>query len=159
MRLSGEVEQPTTAALRVLCLGNELIADDAFGHLVAGELQRRSPRLSVVEASTSGFDLLDYLFDARRLVVIDTIQTGRAEPGTVHLFQEQDLESAPCASPHCTGLFEALALGRQLKLAVPEEVVLIAVEAADLTTLGGPVHPAVRAALREVVALVERLAT
>ncbi len=144
------------AAVRVLCLGNELLADDAFGPLVAAQL-RRNPELEVVEASTSGFDLLDFLLDARRLVVIDAIQTGRAEPGTVHLFQEQDLESAPGASPHYTGLFEALALGRALRLAVPEDVILIAVEAADLTTVGGPVHPAVSAALREVTGLVENI--
>ena len=90
---------------------------------------------------------------------LGTIRTGRAQPGTVYLFQERDFESAPGVSGHCTGLFEALALGRYLQLAVPDEVVLIDVEAADLTTVGGPVHPAVRAALREVVELVVRLAT
>ncbi len=145
------------ASVRVLCLGNELVADDAFGPLAAGELRRQFPEVEVVESPLSGFYLLDHLLDVGKLVVIDTILTGRAEPGTVHVFSENDVACPPGGSPHYTGIFEALALGRGLELAVPDEVVLIAVEAADLTVVGGPIHPVVRTALPEVVELVEEI--
>ncbi len=144
--------------VRLLCLGNDLMADDAVGHLAAHELRRFvSDEVEVVESSLTGLDLLDLILDARRLVVIDAIVTERAEPGTVHFLTEDDVESAHGASPHYTGLFEALTLGRGLHLAVADEVVLVAVEAADVTTVGGAVDPAVQAALPEVLRLVKKI--
>ena len=107
--------------------------------------------------SLSGFYLLDVLSRQGRLVVIDTIMTGRAAPGTVYILSEEDVASPPGGSPHYTGLFEALTLLRGLDLPAPAEVVLVAVEAADLTTVGGPVHPAVEAALPQVVGRVEEI--
>jgi hypothetical protein len=42
-------------------------------------------------------------------------------------------------------------------LPVPRELVIIAVEAHDCTTVGGPMHPAVEGALGRVTSLVEGL--
>ena len=47
--------------IRILCLGNELLADDAFGLVAAEELRRRFPQLDVVFTTDSGFHLIDYL--------------------------------------------------------------------------------------------------
>jgi hydrogenase maturation protease len=139
---------------RVLCLGNVLLADDAFGIVVAEQLRRLRPDLEVCESSTSGFDLLDYALGARRLLVIDTVQSGAVAPGTVSVFRGEDVETAPGGSPHYIGLFEALRLGHALKLDVPEEVTIIAVEPADCLTVGGEMHPSVRAAVSEVLRIV-----
>src|SRR5208283_5509171 len=49
------------APIRILCLGNELLADDAFGSAVAEELRRRFPTMDVVFTTDSGFHLLDNL--------------------------------------------------------------------------------------------------
>jgi hydrogenase maturation protease len=57
---------------RVLCLGNTLLADDAFGIVIAEHLRRTRPDIEVCESSTSGFDLLDYTLGASRLLVVDT---------------------------------------------------------------------------------------
>ena len=46
---------------RILCLGNELLADDAFGLVAAEELRRRFPQMDVVFTTDSGFHLLDNL--------------------------------------------------------------------------------------------------
>jgi hypothetical protein len=48
-------------------------------------------------------------------------------------------------------------LARKLLLPVPEEVVILAVEVADTTTLGGPMHPAVQAAVSVVVDAVREI--
>ena len=47
--------------IRILCLGNELLADDAFGLAAAEELRRRFPQMDVVFTTDSGFHLIDYL--------------------------------------------------------------------------------------------------
>lgn len=143
-------------SIRILCLGNEILADDAFGMAVAAQIRQVSP-VEVVESSLSGFNLLDYIQDVSCLIVIDTVQTGTAEPGTVFVFCEEDLESVPGGSPHYIGLFEALRLARKLQQNVPGEVVILAVEAADCWTLGGPMHPAVQAAVPVVVNMVQQI--
>lgn len=136
------------ASARVLCLGNELLADDALGSVVAEHLRRLTlPGVDVVDTSVTGFHLLDHILNVRRLLVIDTILTGTADPGTVFLLREEDVRAVPGGSPHYIGLFEALAVGRKLGLAVPEEVAIIAVEAADCCTVGGRMHPSVLAAV------------
>jgi hydrogenase maturation protease len=143
---------------RLLGLGNEILADDAFGILAAREIERLAlPGLEVVTSAESGLSLLDHVQDVERLIVIDTIQTGRAEPGTIHVVHEQDAAGAPGGSPHFIGLFETLALGRALGLRVPADVTILAVEAADCLTLGGAMHAAVSAALPRAVELVKDL--
>jgi len=140
---------------RVLCLGNDLLADDAFAFLVASQVGRFVP--DVVATPESGLALLDHLEDAHRLVVVDTVMTGRDEPGALHVWREEDVHAAPGPAPHYLGLLEVLALGRRLGLSMPGEVVLVAVEAADCFTLGGPMHPKVRAAVPRAADLIRSL--
>ena len=52
-----------------------------------------------------------------------------------------------------------LDLARALALCAPEEGVLVAVEAGDLVTVGGPLTEDVRGAVDRVVAVVEDLVT
>ncbi len=143
---------------RVLCLGNSLLADDAFGFAVAERLRQSRPDLEICESSTSGFDLLDFTLGTRSLIVIDTVQGGVLSPGTVSVLREADVRTTPGGSPHYVGLFEALRLGKALKLEVPTEVVIIAVEPADCLTVGGEMHPAVLGAIGDVLARVDQLA-
>jgi hydrogenase maturation protease len=144
-----------SGVVRLLGLGNEILADDAFGILVAHEVERRfQGRIEVAYSSAAGFDLMDHLLGARRLLVVDTIVTGRAKPGAISVFTADRVQPAPGGSPHFLGLFEVLAVGRKLGLDVPKETIVIAVEASDSTTVGGPIHPDVQSAIPEVVELV-----
>ena len=141
--------------LRILCLGNELLADDSFGHVVADHLHRyATPEIEVVSTPEAGFHLLDYILNTRRLVVVDSVQTGKAPVGTVYVFRDKDLQIASGSSPHYVGLYESVLLARSLGLAVAGEIVIVAVEIADSTTLGAEMHSALRAAIPEVVQIV-----
>jgi Ni,Fe-hydrogenase maturation factor len=57
----------------------------------------------------------------------------------------------PGVSSHSLGIFEVLAVARRLGLPVPAECVILAVEAADCTTVGGSMHPDVAAAIPVVL--------
>lgn len=144
--------------IRVLCLGNELLADDAFGFAVAEELRRRFPQMDVVFTTDSGFHLIDYLAGTELLVVVDSIQTGQVSPGTLYVTRSSDMKSTFGPSPHYVGLLETLQLARKLLLNVPAEVIILAVEAADCLTLGGKMHDAVRSAIEMVADLVAEVA-
>lgn len=141
--------------MRVLCLGNDLLADDSVGSVVAQQIRQSAPaEVAVLSTPETGFHLLDYVLDTRRLVVIDTVLTGTAPAGTIYVIRDSELKAVPGGSPHYVGLSEVLALARQLGLPVAEEVIVLAVEAADCSTLGGEMHPAVRAALPALVNMV-----
>ena len=143
--------------VRLLGLGNEILADDAFGILVAREVERRfEGRLDVAFSSASGFHLMDHLLGMPRLVVVDTVMTGASKPGTIRVFSEKDVPAVYVGSAHCAGIFDVLAVARELHLPAPEEAVFIGVEASDCTTVGGPIHPDVEAAIPKVLDLVER---
>jgi hydrogenase maturation protease len=159
----------------VLCLGNDLIADDALGVVAARRLcdrlavlgaalpgapsfdpaattwtfdHPRSGAVEVVETALTGMYLLEAVVGASRLIVVDSVVTGSAEPGTVDVLGEEDFAGAPAGgSPHYIGLFEALDLARGLGLDVPDEVVIVAVEAGDYFTVGGEMTAAVGAAV------------
>jgi hydrogenase maturation protease len=143
---------------RILCLGNELLADDAFGSVAAEELRRRFPQMDVVFTSDSGFHLLDYLAEIQLLVVVDSIQTGTVPPGTLYILRSSDMKSSFGPSPHYVGLLETLQLAKELLLNVPNDVIILAVEAADCLTLGGKMHDAVKSAVGLVVDLVTEIA-
>ena len=147
------VNEPTKT--RVLGLGNEILADDAFGIRAAREVESRYPgQAEVVCSSAAGFGLLDDVLGAPRLIVIDAAMTGTVPPGTIHRLAEDEMRETSVAGPHFVGLFEVLAAGRQMGLDVPETATVIAVEASDCTTVGGPMHPDVERAIPEVVDLV-----
>ncbi len=164
--------------VRVLCLGNELVSDDAMGivaarrlveHLAAAgtpvppgpshdsavtvsafALPRVGP-VEVVETALTGMYLLESVVGAARLIVLDTVVTGASEPGTVVELREEDLDGPRGGSPHYIGLLETLDLARALGLDVPTDVVIVAVEAGDYMTVGGAMTAPVEAAVPVVV--------
>ncbi len=163
---------------RVLCLGNELISDDAIGIVAARRLFRRLaaagtrvppgrsldpavmvrafelPRVGPVEVvatALTGMYLLEAMVGASRLIVVDTVVTGATDPGTVLELNESDLAGPRGGSPHYIGLLETLDLARALGLEVPSDVVIVAVEAGDYVTVGGEMTAAVAAAVPVVV--------
>ena len=137
---------------RVLCLGNDLIGDDSLGSIVEAHVRLlAADDVEVVSTPESGFHLLDYVLNTTRLIVVDTVVTGSAPAGTIYEFRDTDLEFLPGGSPHYVGLFEALAVARHLGLPAAEQVLILAVEAADCSTVGGPMHPAVVAAIPSLI--------
>lgn len=164
--------------VRVLCLGNELISDDALGVVAARRLLRRLavagtpvppapsfdpavtvrafelPRVGpveVVETALTGMYLLEAVVGASRLIVVDSVVTGATDPGTVLELKESDLDGPRGGSPHYIGLLETLDLARALGLEVAADVVIVAVEAGDSMTVGGEMTGPVRAAVPVVV--------
>ena len=147
--VSGTIEPARIEpSVRVLGLGNEILGDDALGILVAREVQARfGHEVGVVASSQAGFHLLDELLGVSRLVVVDSIQTGAAKPGTVYVLDEHAKRPVHSVSSHSLGIFEVLAVARTVGLPVPEECVILAVEASDCTTVGGSMHRDVEAAI------------
>ena len=89
---------------------------------------------------------------------MDSIQTGSVPPGTLYVLRSSDMKSTYGPSPHYVGLLETLQLAKELLLNVPNDVIILAVEAADCLTLGGKMHDAVKSAVGLVADLVAEIA-
>ncbi len=144
----------------VLCLGNEVHCDDAFGPTVADRLSARAKHIGGVEiisAATAGFALLDLLCDRPRVLIVDAIVTGHARPGTLHLFDAGELApSNTLTGSHQISLPTALALGRALGAKMPEKVTVLAVEALDVNTLSEQMTPPIIEAIEPALRQIER---
>jgi len=142
----------------VLGLGNELIADDAVGIFAARELQNRiGDKADVIETSLHGVALMEFFIGYDRAIIVDAIRTGVHPPGTIMEFDSSELDQTFSPSPHYSGLPEIFILAREMELDFPKEVTIVAVEAEDVTTLGGVMTEAVRKSLPELIDRIEQL--
>lgn len=141
----------------VLALGNDLIADDGLGPAAAALLAPHLPPWVELKVSAAaGMELLEELLGFEAVVIIDAVQTGRHPAGTIHRWELADLAPVQAPSAHWAGLPEAQAVASQLGLPFPHRVVIFAVEAQDIRTIGNPLSPAVRHVLPFVVQQVHK---
>jgi hydrogenase maturation protease len=121
----------------VLGLGNILLRDEGVGVRVVERLleQYDFPEgVRVMDGGTLGLDLLPFLEEASRLLVIDAVQ-ARKPPGTLVRLVGDEIPiflDASKVSPHQEGLQDLLAVA-VLKGYLPEEVVFWG---AQITSLG-----------------------
>lgn len=116
----------------VVCIGNELVADDAIGHEVHARLSDMAlPGVRLEYCGVGGVALLDLLDgSAASMVVVDAVCFG-APAGTVHCL---DLDALPKAggnaiSAHGIGLRETMEIGRALyPERMPGRITLVGVE-------------------------------
>ncbi len=141
----------------VLGLGNILLADEGIGVRVIERLleQYSFPEgVRVMDGGTLGLDLLPYLEDASRLLVVDAVQ-ARKPAGTLVRLAGGEIPvflDAAKVSPHQEGLEDLLAVAN-LKGYLPEEVVFWGAQIESLG-VGLELSPAVAA---QVDALVEKV--
>jgi hydrogenase maturation protease len=136
----------------VLGLGNDLLTDDAVGLHVAAEVRRRlggDPVIAVKSTMEMGSGLLDLIAGCERLVIVDSIQTGRAPAGHVHLIEPHRFRRHCTRAPHALGIEETCALGRSLGMPMPTQVRIVAIEVKDPFTMGTDMTPAVERAIED----------
>jgi hydrogenase maturation protease len=111
----------------VLGLGNILHGDDGAGAQAISRL-RADPRMptdvSLVEGGTLGLELLPYVWDCARLILIDAIDVGEP-PGTLVRMSGEELNSLPGnSSVHQLGVSDLLVALRMLAERQPQVVLL-----------------------------------
>ena len=141
----------------VLGLGNPILRDDGVGNRIVQVLQKKihNSNVTVLETSAIGIGLLDFLPGYNRAIIIDAIQTPKGKAGQIHRLGLQDsatLDYLPVT--HNIGLGTVIELGNKLGLALPKEIIIIAIEAADVATFSEDLTPRVKQAIPKVVELV-----
>lgn len=141
----------------VLGLGNDIMRDDAVGLHVVRQVRQRLPDNSCIdvrESTEMGLALLDHVTGFDELVIVDAVQTGTAQPGTVHVFDPTDLKPARLVSPHLAGVSEMLAFGNALGLQMPRRVTIYGIEVEDPFTVDTELTRRLQCALPGIVARV-----
>lgn len=135
----------------VLGLGNTILCDDGIGIHVAEEIRKRCRHTDVIDASAAGFRVIDEIVGYDRLILIDSIQTGKAEAGTLHcLPYGQFSRTLHHTSPHDISLFAAFAIMKNHGEKLPEQIKIYAVEALDNNTFSEHCTPRVAARIPEI---------
>ena len=137
----------------VLGLGNTILTDDGVGIYVARSIRRRMENENIVykEASMGGLELLELMKGFDRAIVIDAIQTGKHEVGSLVKLRIEDLGGGSALARHQVGFQEALELGRKLGMELPEEIAIYGIEVKDILTFGESCTPEVEGCIPQIV--------
>src|SRR5215471_385108 len=141
----------------VFGLGNVLMGDDGWGPIVVDALESRyvvDASVQIVDLGTPGLDLLPWLTDAGRVVIVDTIRADAAA-GSVRVFRKDDIlrrAPGPRIGPHQPGLKEAL-LTLEFAGRGPDEVLLIGAVPDRVTPIPG-LSPRLAAAISPALAMI-----
>jgi hydrogenase maturation protease len=131
------------ASLLVMGIGNPILTDDSIGLKIVRALKERRHDLNIAESMETGVGMMDVITGYKRLIIIDSIKTGRDRPGALYKFTLPAENPINMSCAHGVDIMSAIMLGRTLGYKVPEEVIIFAVEIADNTTFGEICTPAV----------------
>ncbi len=144
---------------RVLGLGNTILSDDGVGIVVARRVAERLRELGaegqveVREAESAGFELCELLEGCERAVVVDAVELRELAPGELCELELADAArgSLRLSGVHDLDLATALALGERLGRAMPREVRVLGIQAAETRVFSEALTPAVAAAVPAAV--------
>lgn len=140
----------------IICIGNELIADDAVGFEIYNRLAGSTARLEY--CSVGGIDMLPLLDGETDMIVVDAVQFGTS-PGTIHVIPWDSLpRSSSAISAHGLGLRETIEIGTILyPHEMPERITLVGIEGRCFNRTRAYMTGEVQAAIGPAVETIENL--
>ena len=141
----------------VIGLGNPILGDDGIGWKIAEELASVIGQDSSVEIDTAalgGLSLMERMLGYDRVVLVDSMETGRGPVGSVQTFPLASLPdpmAGHSASAHDTSLITALKTAESIGADIPKRVDVVAVEAQNVYDFSEELSPPVAAAVPEAV--------
>lgn len=149
---SNKTEAAATRNIIVLGVGNTIHSDDGFGVHAMRKLET-DPRLpndvTVIDGGTQGLELLAFLYDCSRLLLLDAVDVG-ATPGTIMRLAGEELKGfATGSSVHQLGVADLLST-LPLVSDIERQIVILGVQPAS-TDWGTELSPPVEAAVGPVV--------
>ena len=160
----------------VLGLGNPILGDDGVGWRVVEAAQevwrttderrktndetassfvlRPSSAIEFDFVSLGGLALMERLVGCDRAILVDAIQTRDGVPGAIYRLTLDDLPTVHADAVHDASLKAALAVGQQLGATLPQEIVVIGIEAINLWDFSESLSPQVAASVPRAAEMV-----
>jgi hydrogenase maturation protease len=167
------------SSVLVLGLGNPILGDDGVGWRVVEAAQEAWRRItddrpwtidhqhrqwsmvngpsSAIEfdfVSLGGLALMERLVGCDRAILVDAIQTRNGVPGAIYRLTLDDLPTLHADAIHDASLKAALAVGQQLGARLPQEIVVIGIEAINLWDFSENLSPQVAASVGRAAEMV-----
>lgn len=146
-------------AVLVLGVGNTLFTDDGAGVQAVRRAQARwaGSNVEFCEAAAGGLELMDILTGYQAALVVDVALTGQVPPGEIYSLDLESLPALDTGGAHGAHLGTALEVARRMGIPMPRHLEVLALEAADVTSLGEELTPAVAAAIEPAAEAILRL--
>lgn len=147
----------------IVGLGNPILGDDGVGWRIAQELQIAGNLPSdadVICLAVGGISLMESLVGYKRAIIIDAIVTHKAPIGTIRRLKLEDLtdpSSGHLSSAHDTSLQNALRIGHDLGIQLPDEIVVLTIESQKVYDFSEDLTPAVSAAIPNAISNIMEL--
>ena len=141
----------------ILGTGNSLLCDAGVGLYLAAELRNKlnNPEITVMETGVAGLSLLDLLIGYDKAIIVDAIQTVGGNAGHIYRLEPEAFDTTRrTATSHDVDLTTALEFGKKAGFALPQEIVIFAVEVSDVSTFSEQCTPEVRKAIPTCVEMV-----
>lgn len=139
----------------ILGIGNILLKDEGVGVHVVKKLKEFSlpDNAEVIDGGTAGLDLIDFLANRKKVIVIDAVKAGE-KPGTIYRLTEKNLNIKPKAimSFHEIDFLHALYMSEVMGNK-PEETIVIGVEPKDMSD-GLELSPEIEERIPEIIKVV-----
>jgi hydrogenase maturation protease len=141
--------------LAVVCLGNPIMGDDAFGILVARRLEGLEGA-DLLVSEGGGMETAEGLLGYKEALLIDSVEVAEGKVGDLILVPLEELSALTGPGGHSLGLphaFEALKL---MSSDVPKKVDVLACLIRPVEAFGDEVSPAVKRAVPRCASLARR---
>ena len=139
----------------VIGIGNTLRADDGVGVHVVERLREERPEIEAVDLSTANVEILEYIRNRDRVVIVDAMRSG-SDPGTVRKIRQEEIKEAGFRDSHGLDLSSLILLGRQLYPdEMPDRITIIGVEAEDIESFTSEMTEYVEKAIPKVIEAIE----
>ena len=143
----------------VLGLGNPILSDDSVGLRIARVLEGtlKQQEVTVMEVSLAGLNLLELLVGFDKAILVDAIQTIGGKAGQIYRLEPEAFDTIRrAATSHDINFTAALELGKKLGLALPQQIVIFAVEVKNVSSFSEDCTPEVECAIPVVADMVTR---
>jgi|WetSurMetagenome_2_1015567.scaffolds.fasta_scaffold184585_2 hydrogenase maturation protease len=163
----GRAELPTRLSVSemktlVVGLGNPILGDDGVGWVVAEEVRKHLPPDLPVDVdclSLGGISLMERLIGYERAILIDAFISGEQEGSiiTLKLDELPNHSAFHLTSTHDTSLQNAMEMGRQLGVDLPEHVTVVGVSASHVYDFSEELSPPVQSSVPKMIEIVVEL--
>ncbi|MGA2296277.1 MAG: hydrogenase maturation protease [FCB group bacterium] len=136
----------------VLAMGNDIMGDDGVSLEAAKHLKDYyGDNIIIEDVFGGGFELLDYMEGKEKVLIIDSISTGKHEQGTIMELSEREFHKIEASSPHYVGLPEVIKISKLLNIDFPSHIKILAVETKPQLCLKEGLSPCIENSIPELV--------
>ena len=123
------MEKKSEGKILIVGMGNFIYRDEGIGVHIIQEMKKMElpSHIELLDIGTSTMDLMSYLKEVKKLIVIDAMRAG-GKPGTIYKCKPEDLlpkDEGPI-SLHEIGLLETLNMTKKLGMEI--QTVIVGIE-------------------------------